>query len=53
MHMTYDALASAHSVERAMKALTEHGMIPELVQAGTDALARIKALIFVNEPLGF
>lgn len=43
--MTYDNLASSESVERAMKALAERGMLPELVQTGADALARIKALI--------
>lgn len=43
--MTYDTLASSEAIERAMKALTERGMLPELVATGADALARIKALI--------
>lgn len=43
--MTYDTLASPEAVERAMKALTERGMLPELVATGADALARIQALI--------
>ena len=43
--MTYDTLASADAVERAMKALTERGMLPEAVPTGAAALARIKELI--------
>ena len=43
--MAYDKLSASAVVEATMKALTEHGFLPESVANGAEALARIKALI--------
>lgn len=45
---TFDALAGREVVERVEKALAERGFLPESVETGADALARIKELILVG-----
>ncbi len=43
--MTYDTIASKDAVEKTMQMLSERGYLPEYVETGAEALARIKALI--------
>jgi len=45
MNTDYDKLASDASISAAEKALTERGFLPETVEDGAAALARIKELI--------
>lgn len=42
---TFDALAGKEVVEKVEKVLTERGFLPESVETGAEALARIKELI--------
>lgn len=42
---TYDTLASAESIAATQKMLTNNGFLPEVVETGADALARIKEII--------
>lgn len=42
---TFDTLASSEAINTTVKALTEHGFLPEVDATGADALARIKELI--------
>jgi hypothetical protein len=41
----FDELAGAEVVEKTAKALGEHSFMPESVEKGSDALARIKELV--------
>src|ERR1039457_1560523 len=42
---TFDELAGKEMVEKTEKTLTEHGFLPETVETGAEAFARIKELI--------
>jgi hypothetical protein len=45
MTKIFDELAEKGGVEKAVKALTEHNFLPESVETGAEALARIKELV--------
>lgn len=45
MTKTFNVLAAKEVIEKTEKSLTEHGFLPEFVETGADALARIKELV--------
>ncbi len=45
MTTAFDSIASEAAINTTEKALSDHGFMPEIVETGADALARIKELI--------